>query len=116
MRYRALSSPARDYTFGQGNQNFLVNTKEAVGQAVLTRLLLLQGEWFLDFTDGTPYSTQILGTNTRATRDLAVKKRILQTPGVSKLVSYASQVIERKFAVQAVIDTIYGQTTVTASL
>lgn len=115
MRYRALTSDG-DYTFGQGNKDFLIDIPAAVAQAVQTRLLLLEGEWFLDVTDGTPYATQILGTNTQATRDLAVKRRILQTPGVKSLVSYASQVVDREFLVQAVIDTIYGQVPVSAAL
>lgn len=114
MRYRKLS-PTGDYTFGQGNQDFLVNTPETVAQAVQTRLLLLTGEWYLDQTEGTPYATQILGTNTRATRDLAVKRRILQTPGVKSLLSYASQVVDRKFSVQAKIDTVYGQALLAAA-
>lgn len=111
MRYRKLS-PTGDYTFGAGNQNFYINNREAVAQAVKTRLLLLTGEWFLDVNEGTPYSTQILGRNTTSTRDLAVKARILETPGVRKLVSYASQLKDRAFSVQATIETIYGPTPV----
>lgn len=116
MRYRELSPGYFDYTFGQGNANFLVNSPAMVGQEVRTRLLLLQGEWFLDVTEGTPYSTQILGKGTQATRDLAIKSRILKTPGVKSLISYVSDVIDRKFTVQARIDTIYGQTEVVTSL
>jgi hypothetical protein len=41
-----------------------------------------------------------------------VQKRILGTPGVSSMVSYSSSTIGRGFSVTAVIDTIYGQTTV----
>lgn len=115
MRYRALSATG-DYTFGQGSANYLIDVPLTVGQAVKTRLLLLTQEWFLDLTEGTPYSTQILGTNTRATRDLAVKARILKTPGVKQLVQYASEVRDRQFLVGAIVDTIYGQTTVLAAL
>lgn len=115
MRYRKLS-PSGDYTFGQGTANYYINQPEAVGQAVMTRLRLLTTEWFLDLTSGTPYNTDILGTGTQATRDLAIKRRILQTPGVNQLVSYDSQVVDRKFSVQAVIDTIYGVIQVATAL
>lgn len=115
MRYRALS-PSGDYTFGQGTANYLIDLPQTVGQAVKTRLLLLTQEWFLDVTEGTPYSTQILGTNTQATRDLAIKARILRTPGVKQLSQYASRVVDRKFIVSAVIDTIYGQTSLAVAL
>lgn len=116
MRYRALAAETFDYTFGQGNANFLVNSPAMVGQEVRTRLLLLRGEWFLDVTEGTPYSTQVLGKGTQASRDLAIKSRILKTAGVKQLVSYVSAVVDRNFTVQAVIDTIYGQTEVVTSL
>lgn len=114
MRVRAQSSDG-DYTFGQGQANFLIDSPAAVAQAIQTRLLLMTGEWFLDVTEGTPYATEILGTNTTATRDLAVKRRILQTPGVKQIASYSSRVVDRKFSVTVTVDTIYG-TTATAEV
>lgn len=108
MRYRQLS-PDADYVFGQGAGEFLVNTPEAVAQAVQTRLLLAQGEWYLDQTEGTPYSTQILGTGTQDLYDQAIKERILGTPGVTAIVSYASLLdADRALTVACTIDTLYG--------
>lgn len=107
MRYRALTS-AGDYSFGQGNANFLINSPAAVAQAVKTRLLLMTGEWFLDNTDGTPYSTEILGTGTGPLYDQAIRERILETQGVTGIVLYSSQVLNRKLSVAATITTIYG--------
>lgn len=114
MRYRKLTADG-DYSFGSGNSNYYVDNAQAVGQAVGTRLKLLAGEWFLDNQEGTPYSTQILGNNTASTRDMAVKNRILGTPGVRKLVAYSSQVVGRVFSVQATIETIYGPSVVEVS-
>lgn len=112
MRYRKLSSDG-DYTFGQGLSNFYIDVPAAVGQAVQTRLLLQEGEWFLDITEGTPYDTDILGANKQATRDLAIKTVTLQTQGVLGLIQYSSQLdANRKFTVQEEIQTIYGTTTV----
>lgn len=108
MRYRKLSDTG-DYTFGQGSRNFWINVPEAVAQAIKTRLLLLTGEWFLDTSEGTPYSTQILGKNTGPTRDLAMKSRILKTPGVREMLLYASSVEDRDFTVQTKVQTVYGQ-------
>lgn len=113
MRYRALS-PEGDFTFGRGSGNFLVNSPEAVAQAVRTRLLLLRGEWFLDTTEGTPYAAEILGTNTRATYDEAIRERILDTQGVTEILDYSSAVdgSTRGLSVSVTIDTEYGPTTV----
>lgn len=110
MRYRILSD-TRDYVFGAGSSEFLVNSPEAVGQAVLTRLLLMQGEWFLDTSEGTPYSTQILGTGTQALYDQAIQQRILGTPDVLRIDSYASVLDDqRNLTVSCTITTQFGQT------
>lgn len=115
MRYRSLS-PSGDYKFGNGSRDFLRDSPATVAQAVTTRLLLLKGEWFLDTSEGTPYATEILGTNTQSTRDRAVRNRILGTQGVREILSYFSEVQDRGFRVTATVDTIYGQITVTQVL
>lgn len=102
-------------TFGQGSANFLVNSPAAVAQAVLTRLRLEEGEWFLDVTEGTPYQTQVLGYGTEKSRDVAIRNRVLGTPGVTEIVSYSSSVLPgRKFSVNATLNTLYGQANIQA--
>lgn len=108
MRYRALDASG-DMTFGHGSANFLVNSPEAVAQAALTRLRLQEGEWFLDVTEGTPYQTEILGYGTAKSRDVAIRNRILGTPGLTDIVEYSSSVAPgRKFSVDAQANTLYG--------
>jgi hypothetical protein len=117
MRYRTLDANG-DYTFGQNNANFLVDSPASVAQAIQTRLKLIQGEWFLDQTAGTPYNTQILGAGTEATRDLAVQTVILETQGVTEIVDYASYLdpSTRQFTVATTVNTQFGQTTITQAL
>jgi hypothetical protein len=117
MRYRTLTE-SNDYSFGEAGQNFLVDSPAAVAQAIQTRLKLIQGEWFLDQTAGTPYNTQILGAGTQSTRDLAVQTVILETQGVTDIAEYASYLdpSTRQFTVSAVVNTQYGQVTITQAL
>lgn len=117
MRYRTLDANG-DYTLGQNGANFLVDSPAAVAQAIQTRLKLIQGEWFLDQTAGTPYNTQILGAGTEATRDLAVQTVILETQGVTEIVDYASFLdpATRQFTAAATVNTQFGQTTITQVL
>ena len=105
MIYRALDQNG-DYLLGQ----FLSNSPATVAQAVLTRLELWRGEWFLDVTDGTPYMQDILGRNTNY--DLEIQNRILSTIGVLEITSYSSSVVNRTLSVQATINTIYGAATI----
>ncbi len=114
MKYRTLDA-AGDYTFGLTPPQFYVNSPEGVAQAIRTRLLLEQGEWLLNTDEGTPYGTQVLGTNTLYTRDAAIKDRVLGTPGVKSILSYYStSTAERHFYVAMRVDTVYGVVSVSS--
>ena len=113
MRYRALSADG-DYTFGQGEANFLVNSPACVAQAVQTRLLLFTGEWFLDTTEGTPWKEKVLGTGTKAFYDRAIQERVLATEGVSSIDDYSSALdpVTRHLSISMTITTIYGSVSI----
>ncbi|WP_043614305.1 hypothetical protein [Chromobacterium violaceum] len=106
MQYRKDDG---DYTFGTGG-DFYVNQAEAVAQAVRTRLALWLGDWFLDTSDGTPWSTDGLGQTNKTAIDAQLRARILGTMGVTSIVAYGSQFDgnSRKLAISATIDTVYG--------
>ena len=113
MRYRKLTDNG-DYLFGHNAADLHHDTPEGVAQAVLTRLRLLRGEWFLDVTEGTPYVPAVLGKHTHEIYDPAIRDRILGTQGVTGIDSYESSFDgeTRRLSVSVVIDTEYGQTTV----
>jgi hypothetical protein len=109
MKYRKLDENG-DYTFGQGIADFLVDVPEAPAQAVLTRLFLFQGDWFLDQREGMTWKTKVLGNRTASTRDPAIRRHVLRTRGVRSIQEYNSQLDRntRAFSVQMTIDTVYG--------
>ncbi len=111
MIYRKLDADG-DMTFGGGQNDFHRNVPDGVAQAVMTRLRLWRGEWFADNTAGTPWLTHVLGERTSEIRDAVIRSRIIDTPGVNRLVDYTSavDVDTRHMTVNAEIDTIYGQT------
>lgn len=117
MRYRKLDAEG-DYTFGNQQADFHRDSPLAVAQAVRTRLLLNQGEWFIDTAAGMPWATQVLGERTTGTRDGAIKKRILGTAGVTQIDTYASEFdpSTRKLVVTVTITTRYGQTSLSETL
>ncbi|WP_175992604.1 hypothetical protein [Burkholderia vietnamiensis] len=117
MRYRKEDANG-DYVFGGGDNDFLVNTPETVAQAVLTRLRLLRGEWFLDTTAGMPWFPDVIGKYTTGTADAAIRECILGTTGVTEITSYSSSrdPETRTLNVAVTINTIYGSTTVQAAL
>lgn len=102
MLYRTLDTD-KDYVLGPQ----LRDNPECVGQAVMTRLMLWLGEWFLDTTDGTPWMQGILGHNTNY--DLEIQRRILETPNVIELLEYSSSLdTARNLRVSAKINTKFG--------
>lgn len=112
MKYRKLDENG-DYTFGRRNQ-FLYD-REAVGQAITTRLRLLLGEWWENTEDGLPLFQQILckfrGEGDLRDVDLIISQRISGTRGVNKLVSYDSQFdsSNRVYSASCTVDTTYGE-------
>ncbi|RXA96960.1 hypothetical protein [Yersinia sp. 2105 StPb PI] len=115
MRYRR-EDEGGDYTFGQGDNTFLIDSPEAVAQAVKTRFELWRGQWFLDLTEGTPYIQSVLGKQRSDVYILAIRERILDTQGVNSILDFEASYTgeNRRVIFAATIDTIYGTTTVTS--
>lgn len=115
MRYRREDA-AGDYTFGQGDDTWLINSPETVAQAVKTRFMLWYGQWFLDTTEGTPWIQSVLGKQRPETYNLAIRQRILRTRGVKSIIDFNTAVDgrTRRVSFTATIDTLYGTTTVTS--
>lgn len=113
MRYRKLDENG-DYVFGNGQDDFLKNSPEAVAQAVKTRLLLWKEEWFLDVEEGTPYLQGVIGKHSEETRNTVLRTRILNTEGMRSILSFENIIDPetRKLSLSVSIDTIYGNTTI----
>lgn len=109
MRYRKLDKIG-DFATGHGAADFYADSPEAVAQAVLTRLRLWAGEWFEDVEEGTTYRQNVLGKYNLRRAAPAIKRRILQTPGVSSIIEFAAPYDgeTRTLAVSATIHTVYG--------
>ncbi len=112
MRYRTLS-PTGDYTFGQGQLNFLINSPEAVAQVVQTSLLLWLGEFYLDLTVGMPYPEGVLGKHSKDQADQTIIAYIESQQGVVDIENFSSTINpnNRKYtSVSGTLNTIYGPT------
>lgn len=90
----------------------LVRDGAEVVQHVRTRLQFYANEWFLDLTAGTPYFEQIfIKPVDLANVESILKTRILQTPGVLRLIDFAMSYIgesQRKLTVTFSAETEYG--------
>ena len=59
MKYRKLDNNG-DYSFGSGFSDFVYD-KNAIAQAIKTKILLFYGEWWEQIDDGIPMFQSILG-------------------------------------------------------
>ena len=116
MRTRKLTS-TNDYSFGNGQLNYFINTPAAVGQVVETSLLLFLGEWYLNTDDGMPWFESVLGKHTKVQADNAIQDYILKVEGVVDIGTYESIIdpVQRRFTVMMTVDTVYGPTPVQVS-
>lgn len=117
MRYRKLSSDG-DYVFGSGKNDFLVNSPEAVAQAILTRLKQWLGEWFADTSDGTGWNQSIVGKQSKNLYELTLHQRVLETPGVKSIVDFQSALDPdtRRLTVSMTVNTIFGEASLNGDL
>lgn len=108
MRVRKVDASG-DMTFGQNQGNFWRDEPEAVGQVVVSRLHLWEGEWYLDPLEGTSYQYRVLGKRTETTRDLALRARMIDSPGVAGVADFSSVLDRqaRRLAIAATLRTIY---------
>lgn len=94
---------------------------DAVAQAILTRLELLQGEWWENLNEGTPMFQQIIGRrltqNQQQVISLALTARIQGTPFVSAVedLTIAFDEITRAFAFRCTAKTSFGTVPITFS-
>jgi hypothetical protein len=114
FRYRRLSNTPNggDMQFGHGAADFLVDSSAAVAQAIYTRLMLWQGEYWLNLLAGTPWYQQILGKpRGPGAPDAAIRARIAGTPFVVRIINYGSAFnpTNRSWTVGAQVDTTFGR-------
>ena len=111
MKYRTLDNTG-DSTFGS---LIFLHEKEAVAQAILTRLKLLHGEWWEETSDGLPLFESILGVyggeEARNAIDLIISERIQGTKNVTEVVTYESSFNSktRQYSANCTVNTTFGE-------
>lgn len=115
---RSLDPITNEPLQGNGQNNF-ISDLQAVAQIIRTRLLLFQGEWFLNLLDGLPLLQSILGSSGNSTNLQfiinIISQRILQTPFVNSISSVTASYLSRNFSFSAKVETQFGVVYVTNS-
>src|ERR1700733_4883193 len=89
---------------------------EAVGQAITTRLRLLQGEWWAALSDGLALFQRILGQpDAQNAINLIITQRIRGTPFVSEVINVVSSYApaNRAYSFSCNVATQFGTVSIT---
>jgi hypothetical protein len=115
MKVRALDALG-DWVFGRGIQSYKTDI-DALKQSVMTRLRQWLNNCFFAMDEGVDWANE-LDIGTKGALDLDIKRVILQTGGVLRISEYTSTLNTdtRALAIEAHLDTIYGEIVITESV
>ena len=95
-----------DFTFGSGTGNYLTQNA-AIGLNIETRILSWLNDCFFDMGAGIDWANRLGSKNQRALLTNDLQRIILQSYGVTGIVSFDTMVTGRAFTANYVINTIY---------
>lgn len=97
-----------DFTFGRGIANYTTR-QQAVGLNIRTRLLSWFGDCFFDQTAGIDWYNRLGSKNQQALLEADIRRIILQSEGVTGILSFDVIITGRSFTVNYSVETIYSK-------
>lgn len=107
MIFRNLDSDG-DWSFGSGKGNY-TDKSSAIGLNIKTRLHSWVGDCFFDQLAGIDWINRLGSKNQRSLLELDLKRVILQSEGVTSIVSFDTILNDRDFTANYSVNTIYSQ-------
>lgn len=106
MIFRNLDSSG-DWTFGQGLANYVAQNT-AIGLNIKTRVYSWLGDCFFDQQAGIDWWNRLGSKNQKGLLDSDLRRVILQSEGVTGLVSFVSVLTGRVYTANFSVNTIYS--------
>ena len=113
MIFRSLDELG-DWNFGKGKQDF-TSSNDAIGLNIKTRIKSWVGDCFFDEKAGIDWLNRLGSKNQRTLLEMDLKRIILQSEGVVKLLDFSTNLNNRSFSASYSFQTIYGTITDTYS-
>ncbi|MEZ5691201.1 MAG: hypothetical protein R3D71_06015 [Rickettsiales bacterium] len=98
MKIRGLDLN-HDWLFGRGKNDYLL-ADSAIALNIKTRILSWVGDCFFDMTAGIDWINRLGKTKQRELLELDLRRIILTSEGVTGIISFNSQLIDRSFSAQ----------------
>ncbi len=107
MIFRNLTADG-DWTFGSGVANYVAQNA-AIGLNIKTRLLSWVGDCFFDIPAGVDWVNRLGSKNQRTLLELDIRRIILQSQGVTGIISFDTLLNGRNFTAHYSVNTIYSK-------
>ena len=117
MKFRNLDSNS-DWRFGHGLSDY-ISGEAAIALNIQTRIFSWLNDCFFDMGAGIDWNNRLGSKNQRNLLELDLRRIILQSYGVTGLVSFSTNITNRKFTANYNVQTIYSpsyQATLTKDL
>lgn len=97
-----------DWKFGSGKSDY-VSRNAAIGINIKTRILSWVGDCFFDKLAGIDWTNRLGSKNQKALLELDLRRIILQSFGVTGIVSFDTVLENRVFTARYSVNTIFSQ-------
>lgn len=97
-----------DWTFGNGLSNYL-DRNAAIGLNIKTRLLSWVGDCFFDLNAGIDWINRLGSKNQRGLLESDLRRVILQSFGVTGIISFDTVLVNRVFIANYSVNTIFSK-------
>lgn len=105
--FRTLDADG-DMTFGKGLNNYSRNNA-AIGLDIKTRIKSWVGDCFFDAQAGIDWWNRLGSKGQRALLEQDLRRIILQTEGVTEIVSFSTELVDRRFTASYTVNTVYSE-------
>lgn len=106
MIFRNLDANG-DWEYGQGLSNYIA-ANAAIGLNIRTRILSWLGDCFFDTAAGIDWLNRLGSKNQQALLELDLRRIILQSYGVTGIVSFSTVLEDRIFRANYSVNTIFS--------
>ena len=107
MIFRNLDASG-DWTFGQGKSNYIAGNP-AIGLNIKTRLLCWLTDCFFDQNAGVDWKNRLGSKNQRKLLEADLRRIILQSYGVTGILSFQTNLTDRAFSATYSVQTIFSE-------
>lgn len=107
MIFRQLDEN-NDWTFGKGKNNY-ARENDAIGLNIKTRIKSWVGDCFFDTGAGIDWVNRLGSKNQRDLLELDLRNIILQSSGVTGIISFDSFLDGRSFSADYSVQTVYSR-------